>query len=222
MNAKVQVVSQKIDPTIAKEIVQVKRKTQDLPTRITSAAEFASVGATQNVVHALIKSIEAWYARHIDPINDTLKALRAEKKKILSEPEEWNDRAERLLSAYNLEQEEKAEKERIALQKKLDAEALAARKKEIAALKKTDKNAALELASAPVIAPLAEVQNAATLDGKTFKDELEVLLLDIDLVPVEYLKRELKINAVKAAYKNGVRDIPGVKVSEIKTLVNGG
>lgn len=214
------VINEKLDPAISAQIVKVRKEATSLPAKIVSEEQFKSVGATQFVVHALIKSIDAWYARHIDPINTALKALRAEKKKVLDEPEAWNDRAERLLSAYNYEQEAKAARERIALQAKLDKEAEAARKKEVAALKKTDKAAAAELASAPVIAPLAEVANRAQLDGKTFKDELEVALVDIDLVPNEYLKRELRINEVKAAWKNGVRDIPGVSVKEIKTLVN--
>lgn len=214
------VVNEKLDPVISAQIVKVRKSVSDLPARIVSEEQFKSVGATQSVVHALMKSIEAWYARHIDPISDALKALRAEKKKILDEPSRWNDEAQHLLAAYNYEQEQKVERERVALQKKLDAEAEAARKKEVAALKKVDKEAAAELASAPIIAPLAEVENHATLDGKSFKTDLEVVVLDIDLVPVEYVKRELRILEVKNAWKNGVRDIPGVSVKEIRVLVN--
>jgi hypothetical protein len=210
-----------LDPDLVRDLALTRKKSAELPAKITTDEEQARIGSYQKTVHDLIKSIEAWYKRHIDPISKALTALREEKKALLAEPTEWNDQAERLLAAYYAKREEAARIERDRLQRQLDREAEAARKQEIRALKADgDKEAARELSLAPVIAPVAEVANTAALGGRTFRDELDVALVDIDLVPVEYLRRELNISAIKTAWKDGVRDIPGVSVREIKTLVN--
>jgi hypothetical protein len=213
----------KLDPGIVKELGLIKKKASELPLIIKTDEEQARIGALQNAVHSLIKSIEAWYDRHTKPINDALKALRAEKKNLLAEPEDWNDKASHLLADYFYRKQEATEKERLALQRKLDAEAEAARKREIKALKTSgDKEGALALAAAPVVAPIAEVENTASLDGKSFRDDLDVTILDLAAVPLEYIKLELRLQAVKDAYKSGVRDIPGLILKPIKTLVNRG
>jgi hypothetical protein len=210
-----------LDPSLVKELGLIKKKASELPLVIKTDKEQACIGALQNAVHSLIKSIEAWYDRHTKPINDALKALRAEKKKLLQEPEDWNDKASHLLADYFYRKQEATEKKRLALQRKLDAEAEAARKREVKALKASgDKEGAQALAAAPVVAPIAEIQNSAALDGKSFRDDVEVTIIDINVVPDEYLKKELRLQVVKDAYKSGVRDIPGLVMKPIKTLVN--
>jgi hypothetical protein len=212
-----------LDPDLVRDLALTRKKSAELPAKITTDEEQARIGSYQKTVHDLIKSIEAWYKRHTDPISKALTALREEKKALLAEPTEWNDQAERLLATYYVKREEAARIERDRLQRQLDREAEAARKQEVKALKSSgDKEAARELSLAPVIAPVAEVANTAALDGRSFRDELEITAVDLDLVPNEYLRRELNVAAIKSAYKNGIRDIPGVQIREIKTLVNRG
>jgi hypothetical protein len=210
-----------LDPSLVRDLTSTRKKLTDLPALIKSDDEQAKIGAHQKAVHLLIKSIEAWYEKSIRPIADALKALRDEKKLVLAEPIEWEESAEDLLSAYYAKKEIEASHERERLQRQLDKEAEAARKLEVKALRADgDKEAARELSLAPVIAPIAEVANTAALDGRSFRTDLDVTVLDIDLVPLEYVTRTLRLAEVKAAYKSGVRDIPGLLVKEIKTLVN--
>lgn len=209
------------DPEITKSLGLVKKKNAELPAVITTEEEYTRIAAIQKVTHDLILSIKAWYKKHKDPIAKALDALRAEEKTLLQEPAEWEKKAGSLMGDWFFKKEAEAQKERDRLQKKLDAEAAAQRKKEIAALKKSgDKEAASVLADAPILAPEAEVKNEAALDGRNFRDDVEVSLVDIDLVPVEYLRRELNVSACKKAWNNGVTTIPGVSLKPVKNLVN--
>jgi len=211
-----------LDPEIGREIIGIRKKTIDLPAVIEDEKTKAVVAAHQGLIYKLIRNIESWYDGKIKPLNAVIKDLRDEKKSVLEEPSEWNDEAQKLLSDYFQKKEAEAEKERIKLQKKLDADAASARKKEVSALKKDgDKEVARELANTPIIAPIAEVKNVAEIEGKSFRDDWEVIECDLNLVPEEYIKKTLKLREVKEALKNGVRDIPGLSCKPIKTFVNG-
>lgn len=210
-----------LDPSLSRELVSLRKKTADLPAVITSDAEQERVGAMQSTVRDLVKSIESWYDRHLKPLNDALKSLRAEKKALLEEPESWLSRASRLLSDYYLKKEREAERERERLQRQLDKEAAAARRAEVSALRKSgDKDGAVALAEAPVVAPVAEVENTAALDGRSFRLDVEVVILDLAAVPDEYVERSLRLADVKRAWRSGVKEIPGLQLHEIRTLVN--
>lgn len=210
-----------LNPALKTEIALLEKKTASLPKGIKTEEEFKFIGSLQKRAFSLIKSIEAWYDKKIDPLNKVVKDLRGEKKALLEKPNLWNDEAEDLLASYRLHLEEEAEKERLRLQKKLDAEAAAARKLDVKALKASgDKEAALALMEAPIIAPVAEVA-VAGLQDKSFRDDVEVTLLDINAVPDEYVKKELRLADVKAAWKNGITEIPGLLLKKKKILVNG-
>lgn len=212
-----------LDPSLVRDLTSTRKKLTDLPSIIKNDEEQARIGAHQKAVHTLIKSIEAWYEKSIRPIADALSALRDEKKLVLAEPLAWETEAKGLLSMYYSKKEIEATRERERLQKQLDKEAALSRKQEIALLRKDgDKEAAQALVNTPIIAPLAEVANSAALDGRSFRSDLDVTVLDIDLVPLEYVTRTLKLAEVKAAWKTGIRDIPGLALREIKTLVNRG
>lgn len=210
-----------LNPALKTEIALLEKKTASLPKGIKTEEEFKFIGSLQKRAFSLIKSIEAWYDKKIDPLNKVVKDLRGEKKALLEKPNLWNDEAEDLLASYRLHLEEEAEKERLRLQKKLDAEAAAARKLDVKALKASgDKEAALALMEAPIIAPVAEVA-VVGLQDKSFRDDVEVTLLDINAVPDEYVKKELRLADVKAAWKNGITEIPGLLLKKKKILVNG-
>lgn len=210
-----------LNPALKTEIALLEKKTASLPKAIKTEEEFKFIGSLQKRAFSLIKSIEAWYDKKIDPLNKVVKDLRGEKKALLEKPNVWNDEAEDLLASYRLHLEEEAEKERLRLQKKLDAEAAAARKLDVKALKASgDKEAALALMEAPIIAPVAEVA-VVGLQDKSFRDDVEVTLLDINAVPDEYVKKELRLADVKAAWKNGITEIPGLLLKKKKILVNG-
>jgi hypothetical protein len=223
MTAKTKPAKPSLDPTISRELAVVKKSTTSLPAKIVDEATYTRIEVVQKTTHALIKTIEAWYDKTLKPLNTAISQIRAEKKTVLAEPLVWEEAAEKLLADYYARKEEAAARERAKLQAKLDAEAEAARKKELAALRKNgDKAGASALAAAPVIAAQAEVANEAKIDGRSFRDDVEVVVLDIDLVPIEYVKRELRLAEIKAAYKTGVRDIPGLTLKAVKTLVNRG
>jgi hypothetical protein len=212
-----------LDPAIERELSIVKSATTTLPARIIDEATYTRIQVVQKTTHALIKTIESWYDKTLKPLNTAISAIRAEKKAVLLEPLAWEDAAERLLADYYAKKEEAAQKERAALQRRLDAEAEAARKKELLALKRNgDKEGAQALALAPVVAAQAEVQNEAKLNDRSFRDDIEITILDLDAVPVEYVSRDIRIAVIKAAWKNGVRDIPGLSIRPVKTLVNRG
>ena len=64
--------------------------------------------------------------------------------------------------------------------------------------------------------------DARKLNVSHARKEYEVEVLDIDKVPVELLKRELRVKEAKAAYKSGgFKPIPGLKFTERVTVALG-
>ena len=55
----------------------------------------------------------------------------------------------------------------------------------------------------------------------TVKKSWDFEVENINLIPLEYIKREIKGTAVREAIKNGVREIPGVRIFEKETLAVG-
>ena len=105
-----------------------------------------------------------------------------------------------------------------------DDAAKAERKAEIDALKADgDKASARALASVPVVAQEVEVVSKAVVEGLSFRVDVEVEVLDINLVPDEYVNKTLRLADVKALWKEDNKiKVPGLKFNETRTQVRKG
>jgi hypothetical protein len=214
----------KIDPALSKDLVIVNDALAKLPKKIATDKDYALVESANAIAVAFKKKVEAFFQKAETPLKDALKALKAEREALTDPADEVIAATKPLISSWALAKELEAEKERKRLQKIADDAAKADRKAEIEALKADgDKASARALASVPVVAQEVEVVSKAVVDGLSFRVDVEVEVLGINLVPDEYVNKTLRLADVKAAWKADAKiKIPGLRLSETRTQVRKG
>ena len=210
----------KIDPALTKELAVVSGLLAKLPKKITSDKEYAFVEEANKQANAFVKKVKAAKDKIEKPLKEAVKALKAEYEPLLVPAEAILDATKPLIAAWAFAKEQEAEKERARKQKELDDAAKAERKAEVAALRESgDKASARILASAPIVAQEAVVESKAARDDLSFRKDVEVEIVDIDLVPPLYVNKSLRLADVKAAWKldNSIK-IPGLKLRETRIV----
>lgn len=208
----------KIDPALTKELTAVSGLLAKLPKKIASDKEYAFVEEANKQANAFVKKVKAAKDKIEKPLKEAIKALKAEYEPLLVPAEAILDATKPLIAAWALAKEQEAEKERARKQKELDDAAKAERKAEVAALRESgDKASARILASAPIVAQEAVVESKAARDDLSFRKDVEVDIVDIDLVPPLYVNKSLRLADVKAAWKldNSIK-IPGLALRETR------
>jgi hypothetical protein len=214
----------KLDPDLSKDLVLVNSTLSTLPKKVTTDKEYTLVESANDLAVSFKKKVEAFFKKAETPLKDALKALKNEREALTDPADEVINATEPLIASWALVKELEAEKEQRRLQKIADDQAKAERKAEIDALKADgDKASARALASVPVVAEEVEVVSKAVKDGLSFRVDVEVGVLDINLVPDEYINKSLRLADVKAAWKEDNKiKISGLKLSETRTLVHKG
>ena len=214
----------KLDPALSKELTVVNAALSKLPKKIENDKSYAFVEEANGLAYAFKKKVEAFFKKAETPLKDALKALKTEREALTDPADEIINATKPLIASWALAKELEAEKERKRLQKIADDAAKAERKAEIDALKADgDKASARALASVPVVAQEVEVVSKAVVEGLSFRVDVEVEVLDINLVPDEYVNKTLRLADVKALWKEDNKiKVPGLKFNETRTQVRKG
>lgn len=181
---------------------------------INSAKVYDSFLALGASVVAQRKAVETFFKPLKKAQDLAKKAILDREHAMLDAWKPVEDRIRQETARWYAEQEKLAEEKQAALQ----AAAEAAHKQEMKDARAAgDKDLLKELRAEEVYVP--EVINKAKRASVDFRDDVEITCVDLDLVPVEYLRREVNVSAVKKAYKEGTREIPGLVLTAKKTTV---
>ena len=203
--------------SLSTELATVNKIVAKLPLVITSDKEFETVKAVNEKVRSYSKAVDDFFKKAEVPLKEAIKKLKAEKDPYVKAADEILSKTRKLIEEWGMKKAKEAEEER----KRLEREAKEIRKEEIKNLKESgNKVAAKALAATEVFVPA--VADTCFGDGISFRNDVEVEIIDIDLVPSAYVTKELRLADVKRAYKedNNIK-IPGLKITPKKTLVNG-
>lgn len=213
--------TQKIDPALTKDLALVNAALAKLPKKVTSDKEYSFVDQANKTANSFIKAVKAAKDKVEKPLKEALKALKAEYEPLLEPAERILLATKPLISQWAFLKEQEAEKERVKKQRELEAQLKAEKKEAISELRENgDKAAARALASSQLIVPEVVVENKALRDDLSFRVDVDVEIIDIDLVPNEYVKKELRLADVKALWKaDHTIKIDGLKFDETRTSV---
>lgn len=159
----------------------------------------------------LIKKIDEERTILVKPLNDHVKMINGRFKNSVVRLEAGQATIDRKILAFKVE-EEKRLKAEAAERRRLEEEAAIKRAEELeAAGKGTEANAVIENAAAAP-APVAKVGTMRGSYGAvaTVRQVWTFEIDDISKVPADYL--EVKSSAVNQAIRDGVREIPGLRI----------
>jgi len=187
------------------EIGQEVASVNEMAGQLAVKSEQDEVTATDFLVKikARLTRVEELRTFFVKPLNDQVKAINA-KFKEQSEPlEKAYASVKRLVSDYRLEQDDlaRAEEKRLADLKDAKNE------------RRAEAGKPLDLTPAPTIERAPAV--VSTEAGKTVAKRVwKYRVIDINLVPREYLRCEVKDAVIKAEMSKGVRAIAGLEFYE--------
>jgi hypothetical protein len=213
--------SMTIDPALKKELITVNATLAKLPKRVTTDKEYAYVETANKLASAFIKQVKAAKDKVEKPLKEAIAALKATYQPLLDPAEAILAATKPLISAWAFEKEKEAERVAEAERKRLLTEAKQEKKAAIEELRESgNKSEARALAAVPVIVPEVIVENKAICDDLSFRVDVIVEVVDINLVPDEYVNKTLRLADVKSAWKldHSLR-VPGLKLSETRTSV---
>jgi len=217
------------------DTVKEQKKTSDVPALCQKAELVISNQSDYETASTILQEVKSRYKELDSQRKGITKPIDIAKKTVMElfkTPLELLEKAESkiksLMIAYTNVQERKAREEQARLQKLADAEA--ARQKKILDEKiaraeasgKTEKAEELQMQKetviptiAPVVAPQIE-----TPRGVSYRDQWSAEVIDINLIPREYLIANISaLNKVAQATK-GTLAIPGVKFNVEKILTS--
>lgn len=227
-----------------KHVALMTQEARGITVTDTASQKFAVSAESRN--KKLFKDLEAARKAFVGPYNDHVKAIN-NIFKTLTDPLAQNEvaiKAARAKFEYQLElerrrREAEAREEQRRLQAKLDAEARVQREeaerkaREAAEKLKAEKDEATRIALAKEIEEETAAAAAPTPQAPLMTEKQEVVrtaegssyskfswkgrIVEPDLVPRDLCSPDQKL--IDAAVKGGIRNIPGVIVEEVTTLV---
>jgi hypothetical protein len=211
----------KDDMSETQELQEVRAEVQAVEqlaaVKIIDQASYQKAAETLKACKAITKKIESIFDPLIKAQNESLKAIRDEKKKHLEPVEAVESELRRATSGWIAEQERiRAEDER----RKREAAAEEARRREEEARAGNDFLAEIGLAETVTPAPVV-VEAAAPIDqaGISYREVWKFRITDPNAIPREYLAiDEAKIGQVVRAMKT-LTAIPGVEAYSEKTAI---
>lgn len=217
------------------DTVEEQKKTSDVPALCQKAELIISNQGDYEVASTVLSEVKNRYKELDTQRKEITKPIDTAKKAVMElfrSPLELLEKAESkikgLMIGYTNEQERKAREEQLRLQKIADAEA--ARQKKILDEKiaraeasgKTEKAEELQMQKetiTPIVAPIIAPQ-IETPKGVSYRDNWTAEVIDINLIPREYLVVNMQaLNAVAKSTK-GTLTIPGVKFTSTKILAS--
>jgi len=217
------------------DTVKEQKKTSDVPALCQKAELVISNQSDYETASTILQEVKSRYKELDSQRKGITKPIDIAKKTVMElfkTPLELLEKAESkiksLMIAYTNVQERKAREEQARLQKLADAEA--ARQKKILDEKiaraeasgKTEKAEELQMQKEtviPIITPVVAPQ-IETPRGVSYRDQWSAEVIDINLIPREYLIANISaLNKVAQATK-GTLAIPGVKFNVEKILTS--
>lgn len=204
----------------AEEVREITRHTTS--TALTTSAEANSISELLARGKVAVKELENVRRAAVDPLNAKVKAVNAVFRPLTDALESFEQRAKRLLLAYQQAErarvqreaeesrrrmEEAAQREAEALAKAEQAKTAQERQDALAAAEQASQEQATAIIEAPMPAPRARRTDTGTA-GLTERWTFEVV--DESKVPRQYLAVDRQ--SIRKAVSAGVRDIPGVSI----------
>ena len=217
------------------DTVEDQKKTSDVPALCQKAELIISNQGDYEVASTVLSEVKNRYKELDTQRKEITKPIDTAKKAVMElfrSPLELLEKAESkikgLMINYTNEQERKAREEQARLQRLADAEAAKQKKildEKIARAEAAGKAEKAELLAqekeniAPIIAPVVAPQ-IETPKGVSYRDNWTAEVIDINLIPREYLVVNMQaLNAVAKSTK-GTLTIPGVKFISTKILAS--
>lgn len=217
------------------DTVEEQKKTSDVPALCQKAELIISNQGDYEVASTVLSEVKNRYKELDTQRKEITKPIDTAKKAVMElfrSPLELLEKAESkikgLMIGYTNEQERKAREEQARLQRLADAEAAKQKKildEKIARAEAAGKAEKAELLAqekeniAPIIAPVVAPQ-IETPKGVSYRDNWTAEVIDINLIPREYLVVNMQaLNAVAKSTK-GTLTIPGVKFISTKILAS--
>ena len=217
------------------DTVEEQKKTSDVPVLcekaeliISNQSDYEAASTVLSEVKSRYKELDAQRKEITKPIDAAKKAVMDLFKTPLELLEKADSKIKGLMIGYTNEQERKAREEQARLQRLADAEAAKQKKildEKIARAEAAGKAERAELLAqekeniAPIIAPVVAPQ-IETPKGVSYRDNWTAEVIDINLIPREYLVVNMQaLNAVAKSTK-GTLTIPGVKFISTKILAS--
>jgi len=184
---------------ISKEVAVIQKKAVSLS--VTNAEDYAGATEFLGGIKGRLKRIEELRLFFVKPIKDHAKEIDLMFAKQSEPLEKVERKVKRAMADYTLEQN------RIAAKEEARLAALRAKQDE----RREEKGLPQILTPVPTVArPKATVK---TEGGKsTARMVWKFRTINIDLVPREYLRCEVKYSEVQAAITTGVREIAGLEI----------
>ena len=217
------------------DTVEEQQKTSVVPALCHKAVLIISNQGDYEVASTVLSEVKNRYKELDTQRKEITKPIDTAKKAVMElfrSPLELLEKAESkikgLMIGYTNEQERKAREEQARLQRLADAEAAKQKKildEKIARAEAAGKAEKAELLAqekeniAPIIAPVVAPQ-IETPKGVSYRDNWTAEVIDINLIPREYLVVNMQaLNAVAKSTK-GTLTIPGVKFISTKILAS--
>ena len=193
-----------------KQVLVIQKESKDVVTRAENFQIISeeSASTANKVLHWIAqkkKELEDRRKFFVQPLNDHVKRINAEFKEVTEPLEkadgiirgkviEWRAKIEMEIQKKNEELRKKAEKEREKQEKKAEAKG--------------------EVPPAPTPIPVVELPKS--IDGVSTMKVWTYEILDIGKVPIDFMV--LDSVAVIRAIRQGVRDIPGLRIFQKETI----
>jgi hypothetical protein len=197
-----------ITPDKMPEVEKAKQSIQELVTTATAITKVETEGEVRAVseLAATIKSkareVEAIRTSITKPINDSLANTNAFFKSLVAPLLAAESNIKNVLVAYQRAQMAEAARQRALLEAQMAKEAAKAAKANPTAT------------PAPVPAPVVHVEAPKSIGNMTAREVWTFEVVDIDKVPGVFIEKTVRRNDVLAAIKDGMHDIPGLKITK--------
>ena len=211
---------------IEKESTELVVKSQNLV--ITNQGQYEDAASFLQILKGMQKKVENSFNSIIEKAHQAHKEAIAKRDEHLDPLKKAEKTVKNLMVNYTEGQERKAREEQARLQRLADAEAAKQKKildEKIARAEAAGKAEKAELLAqekeniAPIIAPVVAPQ-IETPKGVSYRDNWTAEVIDINLIPREYLVVNMQaLNAVAKSTK-GTLTIPGVKFISTKILAS--
>jgi len=168
------------------------------------------------------KQVKDWFAPIKKKAHEAWKEICNREKEILDKLQERRDAIQKEIISFEEAETRRLEQERARLQAEAEARAKAEReallKKAEQAKREETKMAYLAQAEA-VITPVVSVAEPPKVKGASFREVWYARVVDVNLLPREYMKPDEQLLNSIARAKKGQIQIPGVEFYCEKTLV---
>jgi hypothetical protein len=208
---------------VRQEIAPIVEQAKSL--EILTAEHFEDASRFLKSVKTAQKVASEFFAPMKKKAHDAWKAIKAKENETLAPLSEAEAMLKRKMLSYNREQEAIRREEQRKLQAKADADARKERERleKLAASRKTpEKQEEYREAAAAIVAPVVEVAPVVPkVKGQTIRKTWKAEVVDVALVPREYMVVNQKALDAIARSTKGAITIPGVKFVATEQMASG-